>query len=284
MTRPDPTSEPAAAAERWWNRPALRADPKTPEEALLFLHELEQWLPRMDARDRCAMMERLAVAVPHAAAALPALIRGLEDLDTYDANDGDPYGGAYPVSVQDQAAAALSRVGGAAVPALVEALQHPNPRCREGAGKALECLGPAAAPAIPALVERLSDPDNWVNLRARWALGRIIAEEPARAEPLVEALEARKSTVRLRALEVIGDLPEDTRQALMPRVVPLLDDPVPAVRVKAAEVIHFLAATGRPVPGAVEPLLRRAGDAESEMRRHAIAVLGILGLSGTSEP
>src|SRR4051794_25656113 len=136
------------ADEAWWSRPALTADPTTPDEARLFVEELAAWLPRMKPGERQFLLERLAAAVPLSDAALPLLVSCLEDLESYDANEGDYYAGPYEVSIQDVAVERLTGLGGPAVPALIEALDHPNPQRRLGAAKALQCLGPPAAAAI----------------------------------------------------------------------------------------------------------------------------------------
>jgi HEAT repeat protein len=74
------------------------------------------------------------------------------------------------------AAAALERIGPAAVPALAELLRDPGAGVRRSAAVALGRIGPEAAAAVPALVELLRDPAADVRLSAAAALKQI--DEP----------------------------------------------------------------------------------------------------------
>jgi HEAT repeat protein len=74
---------------------------------------------------------------------------------------------------QEAAADALGRIGAAAVPALIEALDNPHPAAREKAVEVLGRMGPDAAEAVPALVRLLDDPDESVRKATARTLGQI---------------------------------------------------------------------------------------------------------------
>ena len=87
-------------------------------------------------------------------------------------------------TLEDTVADALSRMGTAAVPGLVEALRSNNPEVRAGAARALAMMGPPAADAIPALISALNDPNEVVRRYAIRALGRL-GERAKEATPVL---------------------------------------------------------------------------------------------------
>jgi HEAT repeat protein len=76
-------------------------------------------------------------------------------------------------SEQEAAADALGRMGPAAVPALIQALQNPDVSVRRKAVEVLGRVGPDAKDAVPELVKLLDDPDEDVRKSAARTLGRI---------------------------------------------------------------------------------------------------------------
>ena len=74
---------------------------------------------------------------------------------------------------QEAAAHALGRIGAAAVPELVKALESPDPVIREKAVGVLGRMGPDAEAAVPALVKLLEDPDEGVRKATARTLGQI---------------------------------------------------------------------------------------------------------------
>lgn len=78
-----------------------------------------------------------------------------------------------PVSLRQEAAEALSRIGPPAVPALIAALESADPTTRSHACWALGMIGPMAKDAVPYLVARADDPVENVRRAAIQALGRL---------------------------------------------------------------------------------------------------------------
>jgi HEAT repeat protein len=74
---------------------------------------------------------------------------------------------------QELAANALGRIGKPAVPMLMSALRHRDPRVRHHAAVVLAKIGPDAAQAAPALTAALDDEELLVRKAASRALGEI---------------------------------------------------------------------------------------------------------------
>lgn len=83
---------------------------------------------------------------------------------------------------QETAAAALARIGRAAVPSLIQTLGHRDAQVRRQAALVLARIGPDAADAVPELTELLDDPEESVRKAAARALGQI-GPEAAEAVP-----------------------------------------------------------------------------------------------------
>jgi HEAT repeats len=71
----------------------------------------------------------------------------------------------------DQEASSISI--GRALPALITALQDPDPQVRGGAAGDLGLIGPKAAPAVPKLISMLTDPDEALRNSACFGLKGI---------------------------------------------------------------------------------------------------------------
>ena len=112
---------------------------------------------------RVAAADALAALGSKAAAAVPDLVRGLEDENFWAG-----------LAMSD----ALSHVGQPAVPALVEALQHKQELARIRAGLALRSMGAVAKPALPALRQALQDQSPRVRELAAQAIEELESDRP----------------------------------------------------------------------------------------------------------
>jgi HEAT repeat protein len=92
------------------------------------------------------------------------------------------------LTIQVTAARTLGRIGVAAIPALLQGLNHTARQVRREATWALTRLGPAAEAAVPALASALRDSDLKVCMGAAQALGAIGAEAETAIPALIEAL------------------------------------------------------------------------------------------------
>ncbi|HEY2841241.1 MAG TPA: HEAT repeat domain-containing protein [Pirellulales bacterium] len=90
-------------------------------------------------------------------------------------------------TVKETAVDALARIGNMAVPALIDALNDPNPDVRVEAARSLARMGDQGKAAVPTLIERLSDPNEEVRQASARALGQM-GPAAAEAVPALMAL------------------------------------------------------------------------------------------------
>jgi HEAT repeat protein len=95
-------------------------------------------------------------------------------------------------TVKETASDALGRIGEAAVPALIEALSHPDPEVREQAARALALIGPKSTAAVPELVRLLDDESEPVRRQAARALGQIGPAAKSAIPALIKQLERKE--------------------------------------------------------------------------------------------
>lgn len=95
---------------------------------------------------------------------------------------------------RDVAAAALGRIGRAAVPSLTQALSNRDPEVRKEAALVLARIGPDAFQAVPDLTALLDDENEEVRKAAARALGQI-GPDAAEAVPALMRLLVQPSPV-----------------------------------------------------------------------------------------
>lgn len=139
--------------------PAGKMDHPRPQSAARTVSELVADLQSPEAEVRFAATEALSSRGAEAQEAIPALIVALSDPS--------------PVPVRGGAMDALSRIGPAAVPALVAALRGDNKWTREGAAIALGDIGAAAKDGVEALQACRDDEELVVVQAAQEALKKI---------------------------------------------------------------------------------------------------------------
>lgn len=83
----------------------------------------------------------------------------------------------------------LARIGEDAVPAVAEALRHPDPERRLQAARILARIGPSAAKAVPTLITALGDQRPEVRKAVARALGQIGPAASAAVQPLLRTIE-----------------------------------------------------------------------------------------------
>jgi len=226
----------------------------------------------------------LARLGPEAQAALPALLTIARQTKPSSVDLLTALGGMGPAAKDalpalrarlgedpEAVAHALGRLGPAAIPTLVAALGHADPRVRHAAARALSYLGTDAAPAVRELARALHDPEASVRNAAAQALGAI---GPA-AAPAVSALVTRladdpDANVRSWSASALGRIGPAAASAL-----PALQKALGEARL-AIEAARALAAVAGPGV-AVPPLLALAEKNERYSGLTALAALGDLG-------
>jgi HEAT repeat protein len=136
---------------------------------------------------------------------------------------------------RDQALGELVRRGGAAVPALIQAVASGDPELR---GSAVNALAEIAEPSCAELFAQLAgDPDGRVRAHAADGLARL--GDPRAVDALVRTIDDRPDELHhpssLSAATLIGMGP-----GVLARVAPLLSAPGEATRMRALFVIRAI--------------------------------------------
>lgn len=226
---------------------------------------------------------------PEASEALPALIKALGDPDKQVwsnavmaiANLGPAAKDAIPALLEDlgsrksrggrerekrqglvRSAYALTRIGPAAVPALIETLSVDDSLARQGAAKALGGMGPAAGEAVPALCKNLGHSDAEVRREVVEALAQIGSEAVA---PLSDALGAQEPVQRESAALALAQLGIAAKGAAAQLLQLLEAEREPEVRAAALSAVSKVGLEAE----RVVPLLIAGLKSDNEAVRHA---------------
>lgn len=203
--------------------------------------------------------------------------------------------GAPAQAEREEAAAALKRMGPAAVPGLIKQLRTREPffhkqawaitaglparmkykllgrgsplqaaTLRAAAARSLGMIGPEAAPAVPYLSRALRDSQPQVSIDAAAALGHI---GPASVPELTTALADKNSSVRHMAAYGLGELGPGAVSAI-PALLQSLADENEYVRSSAA---HTLSRIGEPARQAVLEAVAKANGPKRQAAAKALA-------------
>ena len=202
-------------------------------------------------REAAYSLDKMGVAAKDA---LPALIDGLGNRRAR-GRDRDRR------QAVTRSAFALSKIGRAAIPALVEALKSDDTGQRAGAAKALAGMGGDAAPAIPELIANLKGEDE-VRREMVEALGAIGA---GAVKPLMESLQAADARERAGAamsLALLGVVAKESAPVIFEL---LKTDSDPQVRIALLSALPKIGIE----PGAAVPALIAGIVDDNEQVRHA---------------
>ncbi len=249
---------------------------------------------QLSASDRDARREagfRLEKLGPGAKAALPALLRALDDsdkqvwanafaaiaaigpdaaeavpklVDSFDSRKDSSFRQRDKAQKVMRAAHALSRIGEAARPALIEALTANDTGLRLGAAKALGGMAGSAREAIPALIENLGHSDEELRSEVVETLGLIGADAVAPLEKSIASSDAKVRGGSARALAVIGPAALQAGAALLAQ---LKGEKEPDVR---AAILGALPRVGLPQEKVVPPLAQAFRDGDERIRSAAL--------------
>ena len=238
---------------------------------------------------QAAAAAAIAAIGARAAAAAPAVIKALGRPDFEDpavlvdilGNIGAAMPEVTPTLVQivvnrsgteiaGHAGNALTRIGAAAVPALIEAVNGPaDGSCR--AVKVVQEIGPAAAASAPSLTRLLADRDHGLCPAVLPAIAAILGNSAlpvlARAATDIDA------KVRKAAIGAVGGLKAGFDQ-LAPVLLPALGDPDASVRIEAIRALkRFDAARPALEKAQLDPDRRVQGEAKQAIPSSDEAVL-----------
>ena len=105
------------------------------------------------------------------------------------------------------------------------------------ATRALQILGPVARPALPELTRLMNDTNS--SIVSRRALSVVSTMGEQATFPLLDILRNRQHPNRLFVMDYLANLGTNAR-ALVPSLVDLLEDPEPAMRIRASNALFNL--------------------------------------------
>jgi HEAT repeat protein/outer membrane protein assembly factor BamB len=239
---------------------ALSQSPLPPTESSLSRQPalVTDWAGRLQSTNAKVRLSADAALVQGAARSLPLLRRFLNPEHE---------------ELHLQTVEIIRRIGPAAIPLLVEMLQHEWESIRRSAADALIDLAPQTETIQPALRRALTDEDAMVAGDAARALGALGTKASPSIGALVKTLAHADPYVRVYAAEAlasIGAIAASATNAL----AEALSDPIPGVRWAACEA---LASIGPAAQSAVPQLIEALRDEFLYVRIFAAGALGSIG-------
>jgi HEAT repeat protein len=204
----------------------------------------------------------IAAIGPEAKEAIPALI------DDLDSKRGRGQRGFDKNQALVRSAYALTRIGPAAIPPLIQALGGDDTPLRAGAAKALGGMGPAAKEAIPALISNLKHADNDVQREVIESLVLIGADAKP---PVIAALSSKESRERSAASMTLAGMGRSAQDAAPAMFDQLGKETDVTVRVSLLTALPKIGAE----PKTLVPRLIDALKDQNDSIRHA-AINGLL--------
>jgi HEAT repeat protein len=161
--------------------------------------------------------------------------------------------------VRRRAVALLGNLGAEAIPTLIEALRDENRAVRQGAERALHKIGPASLPALDRMLEdaHFETPQT--------AAHTIVWMGPAAAPTILKVLEEYRPDAWNRLYEVsnISNLPNETKAAIVPGLVRLLEHRDSETRLRAMQYMGYM----KPTSEQALPQIMQALKGEDTMLR-----------------
>ncbi len=213
-------------------------------EVVPVLHEALEDRSRVVRLEALALAEEIAQRDPRA---LPVLVQAMNNPD-------EPLG--------RPAGTALVRFGAVAVPALIEALEHPSTAIRTGALDVFARLDCNLTEALPALLRAGGDDEPNVRWAAARALGQWNTLDEQVVPVLLDLLVDDVPTVRNWASLAIAQ----HGAALLERLTSILQDPRVEARIGGCQAVALMGPAALASLWAVGPLLL---DADVGVRRWA---------------
>lgn len=177
-----------------------------------------------------------------------------EKLSAYQQEYQDP-----DSEVRRRAVALLGSLGTEAIPTLIEALRDEDRMVRQGAERALLKIGPASLPALDRMLEdsHFETPQT--------AAHAIVWMGPPAAPTILKVLEEYRPDAWNRLYEVsnISNLPKETKAAIVPGLVRLLEHQDNEIRLRAMQYMGYL----KPASESALPQIIQALKGEDAMLR-----------------
>lgn len=132
----------------------------------------------------------------------------------------------------------LGHRGDVFIPAITELINDSDRHNRELAFGALSLIGQAS---VPVLIDRLDHENEDFQLEAALVLSELAPDTPGLVEYLSNGLRHRDSDYRRYSAEACAYLTQETAQELMPELEELLNDPDEKVRESANDAVQKIA-------------------------------------------
>lgn len=167
----------------------------------------------------------------------------------------------------------LGLPGATAVPALIQGVQHTDPRVRAFATWTLGEMGEIARPAVPALVALARQDGGAGKTGALTAIGKIGGDAPDTIPLLLQELKHPKEARRYRAARTIGKMGPSAAPALA-GLMEALRDPSALVRLHVVRALGNLGEAAKPAVPALIVVLNQ--DPDPEVRKEVSLTLSKL--------
>lgn len=216
-------------------------------------------LTNKEQRVRVAAARALADLRPGPAISMPAIrdaLKGASDEQVTDALD------------------ALATLGEAAVPGLINALEHEQAQGR--VAYILGRIGPAASAAVPALAKLVQSKDADIQREAIFALAKIGPASAPAVPKLIEVYQSGTPEVRYGAAFALGNIGPGAASA-EPTLVKGLDESDTLVALVSAWALAHIDPKSGASAKAIELLAQALGDPDARFRREAASALGCYG-------
>lgn len=218
-----------------------------------YLADLIKALGDQDKQVWTNSVGAIAAIGPEAQEAIPALVRDLGSRAS-----------RYREQTLLRTSYALTRIGPAAIPPLIEGLRGNDSMLRAGSARALGGMGEAAKEAIPALIENIAH--NEANVQ-REVVDALTAIGPGAKPKLIEVLgwnDARQRSNAALALAGMGKAASDAAQPMMARLKIETD---PLVRASLLSALPKVSTDQKPL---VAALIEALKDPREDIRHAAI--------------
>ena len=224
-------------------------------------NELTEIVEKMNSQNafvRKATIDSLASRGLEGRSALQALMQALNDSD---------------LGVRGRAARVISKLGQDVFPILLEALQDPSSKLRQGLIASIAVLEVPVSEKLPVLLKALEDGDSGVRMQAAWGIGRL-GPEAQEAIPLLAQMTRNDETqVRIRTIQALSHIGWKVKDAVPPLGLALAD-PDEDVKAQAAHAISVIGPNAVVVLPAIEAALQ---DPNPRIQRDLIEALDTLG-------
>jgi HEAT repeat protein len=177
----------------------------------------------------------------------------------------------------EQVAQALGLMGRPIVELIFRALEHPDPRVRQGAALALGQVRPLPDDSAIILAAGMDDPDRQVQAAFLTSIGHLGSRGRAAVPAVRRKLNDPSPVIREMAIGILFEAAQRDDQ-LIDDLTAMIDDKEPAVQRQAIETIR---ATGPLGQRALPAVINQLGNPDNEVRLAAASMIGSHGRAAT---